>query len=1310
MAPAPTDPSTSNLSSRALRVLGPRARRIGPIAALLLASLVLPSCSSRRDEAPAAAPPARIVDALARQSPAIARTLARARSAPRVTERGVLVATRGLYAEIGAAGSIALRGEASLSFRVPATTGAPRVEGSHAVLGERPGASAGATTVLFDRGVALELLHRLEAPTSLSYELELPKGASLRRVEDGASGVVEVLDDAKVARVRLTADAAWDRDGRPIPVRLRLRDGARVAIEVPDGVAYPIVIDPEWSVTTYPTRLRAGHTSTMLGTGQVLLAGGGSPTAEVFDPISGRFSAVGGMVYARPGHSATLLRDGTVLIAGGLTGAPPGDPTTELYDPAARVFRPGPTMATVAGRTYALRLLDGQVLVHDGTHAERLDPVAMTWTAVPLARAMDAAPVLLSDGGVLLASSSWKQRYDPSTGAFAAAGGTEAGFTRSGFGAPTELGAMVFATEVELGPDGTSYTTVAGGYRYTYADAAALHGGLPAPTSVASPAPLLSPEGALLPSGKALFVGASAMAADVDALTWDSPRTLPLDHLGGAAITVLPSGSALVTGGNSGGASIYQEPDAGSVWNPAGSLRVGRMLTRMTRLLDGRVLIAGGQPPSGNTSDASTTAEIWGPSPAWTPTTGSLSSPRVRHTQVLLPSGKVLLAGGVGVSTAELFDPASGTFTATGSLSRERAGATATLLASGKVLVTGGSTTSTAEMYDEAAGTFRLLPATLRQPHEDHGAVLLSSGRVLFVDIVSSELFDPDTETFSVGPTMSLQRDGRTATLLPNGDVLVGGAIANVLLERYVAATNGFTLVGTTDKSAILESAASFPFGRALIGFGARLSGGVGSPETWTFDALAEGGRGATGPMSSTAPARAHGELVQTSRGSLLQAGGDDCAGGCMHTTPCSLETMVLEPRLKALAPAITTAPASIAPEVPFDVVGVRFEGTRDARNRVPIFAFVPASGQGTLYATTLSFDETHAKVRFPSSGLRGKGFLHASVAGLAGAGVLVDLGPAANGASCGGVEACASGHCVDGVCCDTPCQGPCLACTLAKKGSGPDGVCGAIPTDQSTTDACALFQGAPCLVDRQCATGLCVDGICCDARCEGQCEACTVAGSLGTCVPVLGAPKGARAACATGSDACSARRCDGTTRGTCEGYEPPTTQCRVAGCAAGVETLAASCTGSGACPAAATRSCEPYVCGDAACLTRCTADTECTTNYRCVSGKCVTGAYCTDDRTLTTPGAADVSCAPYLCEGQACKTTCASSTECEGGFLCSDGKCVVASTSTVSDGGGCAIASEDRGARGGAALAGLCVALVALARRRGRGAPGLKR
>ena len=261
--------------------------------------------------------------------------------------------------------------------------------------------------------------------------------------------------------------------------------------------------------------------------------------------------------------------------------------------------------------------------------------------------------------------------------------------------------------------------------------------------------------------------------------------------------TLLPSGKVLVTGGYGSGGTVLlksselYDPSTG-IWSPTGSLTTARNLHTATLLPNGKVLVtAGWQGIQTDGINWLATAELYDPSTGiWSPT-GSLTTARYVHTATLLPNGQVLVAGGWGLvgplTSAELYDPATGAWTSTGSLTFRRDRHVATLLANGKALVAGGyndvfSTVilSSTELYDPVSGTWsgsgflvktRILPTATLLPN---GQVLVAGGYGLPV-LSNAELYDPSSGIWSATSSLITKRGEHTATLLANGTVLVAG-------------------------------------------------------------------------------------------------------------------------------------------------------------------------------------------------------------------------------------------------------------------------------------------------------------------------------------------------------------------------------------------------------------------------------------------------------------------------------------------------------------------------------------------------------
>jgi N-acetylneuraminic acid mutarotase len=676
-----------------------------------------------------------------------------------------------------------------------------------------------------------------------------------------------------------------------------------------------------WSPTAGPmTVSRTGGTATLLSDGDVLVAGGNSKTADLYDPSTGTFTPTGSMSVARTNATATLLPSGDVLVAGGVNSRGSQLASAELYDPASGTWvATGPMHTARSGHTATL-LANGKVLVAGGgcnkghgfcnagsfldnlTSAELYNPKKGTWTttgSMHFERQYFTA-TLLRNGRVLVAGgfescdddfcsdNSQAEIYNPATGTWTTTGSMHV--EREQFTATMLAdGEVLVAGGLNEGGFDDNPTT--------YAEAELYHPG----------------------SG-----------------TWSTTGSMSEPRSGQAAVLLPGTGWVLTSGGSSDSTSEVYQPALGQ-WVPTGSMTTPRTDLTATVLADGNVLATGG---TGNDGTAQATAEVYenspGPLVSISPgslsfgaqqvgTTGSVQNVTVAndgtadlHVNGIAITGDdpgdfvaigtcgVVVPGSscsVGVqfaptaidlrqATVGVADDAPGSpqgfavsgygrgpgsWTPTGSLAIGRDGAAATLLGNGDVLVAGGEnevsqgSLSDAELYDPSSGTFsqtgslNVARAFVSGALLPDGDVLVSGGISNVPSALSSaELYDPSTQSWSLTTPMNAASYRLTPTVLTDGDVLLTG-FPNSPPEVYDPVNATWTDTGPLPTPNEDATATLLGDGEVLVAGGATAAAALYDPGTnsWT----------ATG---STAAVQDGPTATLLGNGNVLLAGGDD--------------------------------------------------------------------------------------------------------------------------------------------------------------------------------------------------------------------------------------------------------------------------------------------------------------------------------------------------------------------------------------------------------------------------------------------------
>jgi len=323
--------------------------------------------------------------------------------------------------------------------------------------------------------------------------------------------------------------------------------------------AATLVLRADSFTPTAPMHMaRAGHQATLLTDGRVLVTGGSDDSgtaigrAEIFSPVTRTWVDTGPNVIPRLEHAAVLLPDGRVLVVGGALTSSSCEPigAAEIYDPETARWSLTENLPLGVGRgPIAVRLADGRVLVSGGgtpcgkvsTSTIVFDAVSNTWTLVsPMNVPRQFHTAVLSADGRVLVTG----------------------------GAP-DIRAV----------DAETYDPASGSWTIVQK-----------PTVVQG----TSCDG-YLPSFAALLEGGAALAAHATAPECSS-------------LTILAGARFLVAGGT---ASSGRRVESAETFDPisehrtlTGPLATARAGHTATRLVNGSVLLAGGEDGTGRTASS----------------------------------------------------------------------------------------------------------------------------------------------------------------------------------------------------------------------------------------------------------------------------------------------------------------------------------------------------------------------------------------------------------------------------------------------------------------------------------------------------------------------------------------------------------------------------------------------------------------------------------------------------------------------------------------------------------------------------------
>ena len=258
----------------------------------------------------------------------------------------------------------------------------------------------------------------------------------------------------------------------------------------------------------------------------------------------------------------------------------------------------------------------------------------------------------------------------------------------------------------------------------------------------------------------------------------DPEHTLADPHLLGAA-TRLGNGQVIAAGGLDRKSFGFRAINRAELYDPAtqrwtatGTMNAPRWSLDAITLSNGKALFAGGS-AAFTPAPALDTAEVYDPATGtFTLTKNTLSVGRQSFGISRLLNGQVLLAGGnptgnnlngSGTTAVDIYDPNTNEFHAAAAMHEGRALHAQVTLRDGRAVVIGGAQTSS-EIYDPVKNSWTLLADKLPMTLKDTKAFELPDGQIFIaggqntIDGVTTDatwFLDPNTGHLTPGPSMA---------------------------------------------------------------------------------------------------------------------------------------------------------------------------------------------------------------------------------------------------------------------------------------------------------------------------------------------------------------------------------------------------------------------------------------------------------------------------------------------------------------------------------------------------------------------------